>query len=89
MSFWVTLSSQDVRATDARKTHKPCVSCFAAEQSRAQARDSMASAASERRPNPIPRLPTSTSLHLHLSSLDSQLAGWVILIPRPVGRPKE
>lgn len=39
--------------------------------------------------NQIPRLSTSTSPHLHLSPLDSQLASWIILVPRPVGRPKE
>lgn len=37
----------------------------------------------------IPGLSTSTSLHLHLSPLDSRLIGWIILVPRPVGRPKE
>lgn len=56
------------------------VCCFAAEQSRAQARDTMASAVSGLRPNP--RLSTSTSLHPHLSPLDSQLASQIIRIPR-------
>lgn len=78
--FWVTQKPG--------KPHKHPVSCSAAEQSRAQARDKDGLWQHQSR-DQIPRLSTSTSLRLHLSPLDSQLASWIILIPRPVGRPKE